>query len=140
MTPLQLEDSFLTVMEVRANPEFRSPEEGGSVFRPAIEPQVQMARLKSEERRYQLTLTVESAPDSEKSEQPYNLHFQIVGQLVVDQAFEHEELDRLIAVNGASMLYSSLREVVLMMTGRCAWGPVQLPTVNFNQLDMEDGE
>ena len=81
---------------------------------------------------------MESAPDS-GTEEPYHIHCQIVGQFLVDEALDREDLDRLVAVNGASILYSSLREMLLIVTGRSAWGAMQLPTVNFNRLDLERG-
>jgi len=139
MTPLQLEDSFFTVLEARANAAFQPPEEGAQALRAAVKPRLEVARLKTEQKRYQLTLAVESSPDSEKDE-PYHIHFEVVGRLLVDESFECEDLDRLVAVNGASILYSSLREMVLIVTGRGAWGAVQLPTVNFSRLDLEGSE
>ncbi len=140
MTPLQLEDSFFTALETQANPAYQLPAEGGGRMpQPAVEPQIQMVRLKGEQKRYQLTLTVESSPASEGDE-PYRIHCQIVGQFVVDDAFENDDLDRLVAINGASILYSALREMVLLVTGRCAWGAVQLPTVNFKHLDLQNDE
>ena len=139
MTPLQLEDSFFTALEVRANPAYQHSEEGVLVPQPAIEPRLQVARVKGDQKRYQLTLTVGSDPDCDEGE-PYQIHCQVVGQFVVEEAFEREDLDRLVAVNGASILYSSLREMVLIVTGRSAWGAVQLPTVNFRRLDIEGNE
>lgn len=40
----------------------------------------------------------------------------------------------IIAVNGAGLIWSSIRELVLTMTARMAFGPLTLPAVNFLDL------
>lgn len=40
----------------------------------------------------------------------------------------------LATVNGASMLYSALKDVLLTLTGRFAYGPILLPSVAFLDL------
>jgi len=46
------------------------------------------------------------------------------------------EVAEVIGVNGCSMLYSSAREYLLLITGRAPWGQVRLPTMSFNGLSM----
>ena len=139
MTPLQLEDSFLTTLSIQANPDYRPPGAGQPVPGLRVVPRVQLAAHESDAHRYQLTLTVQDDPDAEE-EQPYALDLRMVGQFVVDEGLEHDRVEHLVAVNGASLLYSALREIVLMATGRSAWGSVQLPTMNFNRLTTEPAE
>jgi len=61
----------------------------------------------------------------------------VVGIFTVDETFRHDHLERLIRVNGSSVLYSAMREFVALFTSRGPWGAVKLPTVNFRLLDPE---
>lgn len=47
-----------------------------------------------------------------------------------------EVLRDLVLVNGASLLYSALREVLVSLSGRFPNGPMMLPSVNF--LDLRE--
>lgn len=51
-----------------------------------------------------------------------------------DSALPADKREDLVLVNGSSMLYGVLREVLLGLTARCIQGPVMLPTVQFVQL------
>jgi len=42
-----------------------------------------------------------------------------------------------LLVNGSSMLYSAMREMLLTITQRCMHGPVMLPSVNFIRLEKD---
>ena len=49
------------------------------------------------------------------------------------------EIARLIAVNGASILYSSAREYLLLLTSRAPWGQLSLPTMSFSDVTLSEG-
>jgi len=42
-----------------------------------------------------------------------------------------DQVAQIVAVNGASILYSSAREYLLMITSRAPWGQLSLPTMSF---------
>jgi preprotein translocase subunit SecB len=47
-----------------------------------------------------------------------------------------EEVAHIVAVNGASILYSSAREYLLMITSRAPWGQLTLPTMSFADVTV----
>ena len=131
-TPLRLEHYFFSRIQSEANPEFVKGE-GDAPEQEDVEVGVRIVVLQHESdlNRYQLTLTVDKVTAKE-GVLPYQLDFQVVGLFSVDPDFKHDNIDKLVQVNGASMLYTAAREHVLMVTGRGPWGPFQLPTVNFH--------
>jgi preprotein translocase subunit SecB len=50
------------------------------------------------------------------------------------QENDAQTLRDLVLVNGASMLYSALREVLFSLSGRFPNGPMMLPSANFIEL------
>lgn len=70
---------------------------------------------------------------------PYDIDVSILGVFDANE-LPAEKRDVLVLVNGASMLYSALREMLLTLTYRCIHGPVMLPSVHFAKLakDYED--
>lgn len=62
---------------------------------------------------------------------PYKVDIDMVGVFTVDEAFRPPDLDRIVQVNGASILFGAAREQVLMLTGRGPFGPFMLPTIHL---------
>ena len=85
-----------------------------------------------------LRVVVDNAPDPEQSDQkfaPYKVDVAAEGVFLVPKsAEEFGDAEDLAAVNGASMLWSAVREQVSMLTSRMRAGPVVLPTVQFHDL------
>jgi preprotein translocase subunit SecB len=54
-----------------------------------------------------------------------------VGIFTVAEDYPEDRMPRLVAVNAPSMLYSSIRELVALLTGRGPLRSVLLPTVSF---------
>lgn len=132
LTPLSLENYFFTRVHAEANLEYATQAEG-EPGQQEIDASIKLEVLRHEEdpHRYQITLTVEKVTATEGL-LPYDLNIQVVGFLSVDPGFKHDNIDRLVHVNGATMLYAAAREHVLMVTGRGPWGGFQLPTMNFH--------
>ena len=66
-----------------------------------------------------------------KSELPYDIEFELLGFFEVSKKVEKERRAALVLANGASILYSAAREVIVTMTGRFMKGHVTMPGVNF---------
>lgn len=67
---------------------------------------------------------------------PYNFEMEMMG--VFDASdLPSEKRDVLLLVNGSSMLYGAMREMLLMVTQRCMHGPVMLPSVSFIRLEND---
>ncbi len=128
-TPLRLEAYFFPGFFYKTNEQYAGP--GASDPPLEIEFRLKLFRHETEPHRFQLNLTVE-ASKVPPAPQPYDFEIQVVGLFSVDPEFEHDDITRLVKVNGGSMLYTAAREFLLMVTGRGPWGGISLPTVNFH--------
>ena len=143
LSPLQLlEYAFdgVSVMPVEgyvADPAFSS----GLVFFPgklAISAETGLALL-AEEANYSdfgVKLTLRVAP-KEDAQAPYNIQVSVRGvvRMHLKQAEGQAEERRVRAlVNGASLLYGAVREMVSNITSRSAHGPMLLPSLSFQDL------
>ncbi len=62
---------------------------------------------------------------------PYNIDVGVVGVFNVLPSLPKERREDLVTVNGASILYGVIREVVLLLTSRFSAGALTLPGMNF---------
>ncbi len=79
---------------------------------------------------FQIQLSIETIDDL-GPDLPYEIRLHVIGYFQLDPEFEHKDLEHLVQVNGASVLYSAARDFVLTLTSRGPWGPLMLPTINF---------
>jgi hypothetical protein len=129
-TPLRLESSFVTRLVLEAN-ETYNPEVGpGGITNTSLNLTNQGEVLSGP---WVLGLEVAVGDsDDGSSVAPYRIHGQIVGVFEIDPTSEDPaEVATVVGVNGASMLYSALREYLLLLSSRGPWGSFQLPTWNF---------
>jgi preprotein translocase subunit SecB len=62
---------------------------------------------------------------------PYNVDVAVVGVFKVLPSLPAEQRRDLLTVNGASILYGVIREMVASLTSRFVAGPLTLPGMNF---------
>jgi len=62
---------------------------------------------------------------------PYQVDVGVVGVFSVLPSLPKEKREDLLTVNGASILYGAIREMVLSLTSRFAGGALTLPGMNF---------
>ena len=138
-SPLQLEHYFFERMHCVANANISvdEVEEWHQADRSRFGLRVELGTNPESDREWQVLVDLFTNPDY-GSKAPYELGFTAVGIFTVDEAFEHDRLERLVRVNGSSVLYSAMREFVALFTSRGPWGAVKLPTVNFRLLDLEE--
>lgn len=86
----------------------------------------------------ELRVVVDNEPTPDISEQkyaPYKVDVAVEGVVLIPKGAEKlGDPEDLAAVNGASMLWSAVREQVLTITSRMRAGPVVLPSVHFHDL------
>ena len=82
-----------------------------------------------------LSLTLTAQP-GEGSTFPYDIEMEMMGIFNTD-AFPEADRDVMLLVNGASMLYGAMREMLMTITYRCMHGPVLLPSVHFIDLEKD---
>lgn len=137
-SPLQLEHYFFERMHCVANADITADEaeEWHRADESRFGLRVELGINPESDREWQVVVDFFTDPDYE-SKAPYDLRFTAVGVFKVDRDFEHDDIERLVRVNGSSVLYSAMREFVGLFTSRAPWGAVTLPTVNFRLLAPE---
>ncbi len=140
-SPLQLEHYFFQRMHCVAEPSItiEDIEAWHAADLSRFELRVEAGNNPDLERQWQVQVDLRSNPDFPEPA-PYDLHFTAIGLFCVDESFDHDDLERLIRVNGASVLYSAMRELVALFTSRAPWGAVKLPTVNFRLLTPAESQ
>lgn len=94
-----------------------------------------LREAKEDNSRQGLSLAI-SVKRGEAKTFPYQIETEMFG--VFDASgFPEEKRVPLVLVNGASMLYSAMREMLLATTQRCLHGPVMLPSVHFARLETD---
>lgn len=86
----------------------------------------------------ELRVAVDNEPNVDTADQkyaPYKIDIAVEGVILIPKGAEQlADPEDLAAVNGASLLWSAVREQVLTITSRMRAGPVVLPTVHFHDL------
>ena len=123
---LQAESTFLTGIRIQA----AAPALSGPPPPATIQAQTGLADL-AEPNRWRVDLSIVVRPADEKQPLPYEIEVSISGAFRVIAEMEPGAARRLAFVNGMSILYSSARETVLLLTGRFPAGPFVLPTLSF---------
>lgn len=94
-----------------------------------VECDVQVLRHKDLPHKWFVELQVKFRSDKEKS--PYVGDFKLAGLFKVAETLSDEVETNLVNVNGPSILYSAVRELVLHLTSRGPHPCVLLPSVTF---------
>jgi preprotein translocase subunit SecB len=88
--------------------------------------------------RVNLQVVVDNVPLPEQTGQtfsPYQIDIEVGGVVAIPRGAEQLGPPQdLASVNGASLLWSAIREQVLTLTSRMSAGPAMLPTVHFHDL------
>jgi len=131
-SPLQLEHYVLAESHCQASPEPPGDnyEPWGAADADHFETSVRVGRGEEDPNFYQIHLSVNTIEEA-GPKLPYAISIHIIGYFRVDPEFEHDHLEHLVRINGASVLYSAARDFVLTLTSRGPWGQLMLPTINF---------
>lgn len=129
--PLQLERYVFTKLEIEANPDY-APREVASDNPIKLRLDIGLGEHNEDATKFQVIVGIDDLR-SESGALPYRISLQVVGQISAAKDFKPDDLKKLVQVNGASMLYSAAREMVLLVTGRGPWPAFQLPTISFYQ-------
>lgn len=149
LSPLQLLEytfdgvSVVPVEGYKADPAFAP----GLVFFPgklAMSADTGLALLDEKEKYsdFGIKLTLRIGP-KEDAQAPYNIRMSVRGivRMHLTQSDGQAEERRVRAlVNGASLLYGAVREMVSTITSRSAHGPLLLPSLNFQDLARHEPE
>ncbi|MFO7535357.1 MAG: protein-export chaperone SecB [Kiritimatiellia bacterium] len=81
-------------------------------------------------REWQIVLKLKHS-QSVESNSPYFFMIEIVGLFSVDKSVLEEKIPEFVRVNGASVLYSSAREILRSTMTMGPYLPILLPTISF---------
>jgi len=90
-----------------------------------------------EERIWALLFEIVLGQEEDKPAIPYEIAVQATGTFEVHAEIPADEMAKLVAITGTSILYSGFRDFVATVTGRGPWGPYLLPTVSFTDIEPE---
>lgn len=147
LSPLQLEHSQFTAFSVVVNKLPSSNDEVLEGSYPAITPadistKIELGIVEDpENNKFIVTVGVNSTEEAVSS-LPYRFAVQMEGFFTLESEEDIELRKRLVVINGASMLFGTIREHLLSMTLRHKNGPIFLPSLDFralNELKREDG-
>jgi preprotein translocase subunit SecB len=122
--PLSVDASYPTLIHLISSPE--GADEGGY----EVEYDVQVWQSANNERTWRVQLGVKFKPKG-SAVAAHQGEVRYVGIFTVVEEYSTELMYRLIAVDAPSILYSSIRELVALLTGRSATKMVLLPAVSF---------
>ncbi|MGA9852121.1 MAG: protein-export chaperone SecB [Gammaproteobacteria bacterium] len=130
--PLQLDAYVFTKILVEANTDYL-PEKQEEIEDSEINFSLQITVGKDNDNplRYQIEIHISDFKPKKSGFLPYKIDAKVVGIFSVDPDFKHDDLEHLIHINGASMLFGAAREYILMVSGRGPYGPFKLPTINL---------
>lgn len=126
--PLLLEGHCFTKVSVEADPCFQPV--AGQQPPVRFDMNVKLLQHNDDPRKWQAVLTIKAVSQEDKPI-PYKVDLECVGFFAVDPGVEAAKMPWLVQTNGATILYSSAREFLLLVTGRGPWPPLYLPTTNF---------
>lgn len=147
LSPLQLLEYTFDGVSVIPIEGYQAEFAPGLVFFPgklAMSADTGLALLDEKEKYsdFGVKLTLRVAP-KEDAQAPYNIQVSVRGivRMHLTQADRQAEERRVRAlVNGASLLYGAVREMVSTVTSRSAHGPLLLPSLNFADLANHKSE
>jgi len=127
--PLNLDLSFPRKIELTANLE------GGEHVRElTTRCELNFGQNKDNARQWQTVLTVHF--EGKGGAGPYKGCVEYVGLFTVSADYPEEKMARLVAITCPSMLYSSARELVALLTGRGPHRALMLPSVSFQDTTL----
>jgi preprotein translocase subunit SecB len=107
-----------------------------------------VSKLSQEEKNpefWNIHMSVETPDNIEPGTFPYELAVSLVSRFrcSIPEDISEEDLllcKKMLYVNGSSMLYSAMRDRILMLTSSGPFRPVMIPTHRFNQEDLDKPE
>ncbi len=103
--------------------------------------EVRIGQNPEDAKRWMIDLSIKVDP-KDADVQSYSIKLGAIGFFLVgeEMTLNPGQVEKLVAVNGASILYSSAREYLLLISGRGPFPPVYLPTFNFQGLEKPAGK
>ncbi len=145
-SPLQIKQLLFTKIEVEAN----LGEESGGFWAPDFDFQGVVIHtdvsVEAEEEPdegpqgffVQVKLAVFNDPDDEGKMAPYSFEIHSHAYFELFPAFDVERREKIVRVNGASMIVGAMRELLTHLTARSVHGPMTLPSLRIKAEEPSD--
>lgn len=134
-SPLRFKSYFVTDLMFTANPK-HEPKKPAELHINDLQVECNAERSKEAEGgqswRVALRVMQNVGPDRNA---PYNFMISVLGDFEVHPKYPSEKAEQLVRINGCSVLYSTVREILKSAMARGPFPPLFLPTVHF--LGME---
>lgn len=139
-SPLKCTCYFVTDLVVTANPEHDPKKPPSLDFRDLLvdcrTEKPKKSEGEKEQQLWRISLRVAQNVDPEKNS-PYNFTVSILGQFVVHPEYPKEKTEQLVTINGSSLLYTTVREILRSAMSHGPFPPLILPTVCFMETKGE---
>ena len=133
--PVQLEESYYGVVSLEA-PQDYVPDQHAQPAEREVQIKLDLATVDADPRMWRVTLDIRHSELAHETPR-YRFHLRVVGFFRwAGGEIPAAEEGRLVATNGAAILYSSARELLLLLTSRMPWGQLSLPTVSFTDVTL----
>ena len=126
---LQLRNYIVTELSVSANRTF-DPDKKVQLGLPDVTVESECVADKKDGRAWQIVLRIKQAQSAE-SNSPYFFMIEMAGFFMVSKAVSDERVAEFVEVNGASVLYSTAREVLRSTMAMGPYLPILLPAGCF---------
>jgi len=128
LSPLQLKAHRFTLLHLEGLPQ-GLPE--GNL---EVSTSVSLGKHQTDSKQWKVELKVTFGPNKDQSG-PYRGVAEVVGLFEVLDGWPEEQCEKLVAINGTSLLYGAVREMILAMSSRSSHGELLLPTLLFQSLE-----
>lgn len=99
--------------------------------------EVQLGSVLEDKTKWSVKVHMRSTAPGESKRHPLYIELLCTGFFTAkSEPGSEDELEKIVAVNGASILYSAMRELLLVTSGRTPRGAIQLPLVSFAGLEF----
>ncbi|QVL41917.1 MAG: protein-export chaperone SecB [Alcanivorax sp.] len=138
LPPLRLDNYFFKDITVEPRSDYSPPEDGDNYFDFSdilVSCTVSAGKglnNKGEEEHY-VILEIET-DDGEKRQTPYRIKCTVFGILEPHPDLSKDQIQEIIPIQGATLLYGSARDFLMTITARMGHGPLLLPTLSFHNL------
>jgi preprotein translocase subunit SecB len=136
LAPIQLEGYALIELVYRANPEYQQGQPSQYEDDDLVVG-TKLDRDDSADNRWRVFMKIQLQPRA-SANGPYHVTLQLAGVVRVNPDFKSQDVETVIRVNGASMLYGVAREIVRNTTSLGPHPPILIPAVNFRPETKPD--
>lgn len=134
-SPLQLRRCSFTRVEVDCNP----TGDNADLEKIVVDVEIDCSQHEKEPRTWHVALIVQFKP-ADGAKAPFSGSVENIGTFTVAESWAEDQMRKLVYINGAGILYASVREMVATITARTFFDTLTLPSCSFNLLYKEQEE